>query len=860
MTRETLNRLTQKVVHVFPVALFACALYIVHNELKVHDLSDILTSLQITPMRIVCAAFALTIINYLVLAGYDWLALRFTGHTQIPLPKMIAAALLSYAISNNTGHAWAAGGSVRYRFYSKWCVPGWDIIKISLFQTITYLLGALSLGLVGSLLLPHYLSSTVQEPQAIRWVSLICAAALLVYWGAVFFWRKPILIKGFELFLPSPGMAFWQTLVSSIDVVLSSLVLWVLLLAKVDIGFGAFLVVFVVAQVMGVISQVPGGIGVFESAFLWLMSDIEVTEQHLVLIGALLLYRVIYYFVPLLLAGASLMCYEIYSRRKLLVETSDAIRPVLSAIVPQLYSIILLFTGAMLLVSGATPADPKAMDWLQDWTPLPIIEFSHLLGSLIGLLLLFLARGLRLKIDAAWYGSIITLTAGIAVSLLKGFDWQEALVLTLMLLLLLPTKACFQRSSSLLHMPFSRQWIGMIAILLMASTWIGFFAYRDVEYSHELWWQFSFEGDGPRFLRALLLLSITAVSFVLFRLFSVSAPKSLTKPSAQELDEATEIITQLEDTRGYLALLGDKYLIWSDDRSAFIMFDVASKFWIAMGDPVGNQTAFDTLIWTFREQADKCGAKAVFYQASEAFLPFYLDLGLTFYKLGEEAKVNLSTFTLQGKKRDSQRGARNRFSKLGFSFGILTGDQVEQSLPDLRQISDSWLMGKNTHEKGFSLGFFDETYMRRTDVAVVRDQNGKIVAFANLWQTTNKQELSIDLMRYDPDIQGGVMEFLFVELMLWGQQQNYQWFSLGMAPLSGLERRPLAPLWHKIGTIIFDRGDEFYNFEGLYHYKAKFDPVWEPRYLAAPTGLSVPFILMTITRMISGSWKGILAR
>ncbi len=169
-------------------------------------------------------------------------------------------------------------------------------------------------------------------------------------------------------------------------------------------------------------------------------------------------------------------------------------------------------------------------------------------------------------------------------------------------------------------------------------------------------------------------------------------------------------------------------------------------------------------------------------------------------------------------------------------------------------------MHKNAHEKGYSLVFFDEAYLRRTDIAVVRDQNGQIVAFANLWQTVKKQELSIDLMRYDPDIPGGVMEFLFVELMLWGQMQDYQWFSLGMAPLSGLERRSLAPLWHKIGTIIFDLGDEFYNFEGLHNYKAKFDPVWEPRYLAAPAGISVPFILMTTTRLISGSWKGIFSR
>ncbi|MGH8549000.1 MAG: phosphatidylglycerol lysyltransferase domain-containing protein [Methylococcales bacterium] len=361
-------------------------------------------------------------------------------------------------------------------------------------------------------------------------------------------------------------------------------------------------------------------------------------------------------------------------------------------------------------------------------------------------------------------------------------------------------------------------------------------------------------------MRALLLTSVLAVTFVLFRLFSVAPSKFLVKPSAQELDWATEIIIHSGDTRGYLALSGDKYLCWSDDRRAFIMFDIAAKFWIAMGDPVGDQNAFDNLIWSFREQADKNGANAVFYQASEAFLPSYLDLGLSFYKLGEEAKVNLSTFTLQGRRRDSQRGARNRFTKQGFSFAILTGNQVELSLPELRQLSDRWLTGKNTHEKGFSLGFFDDMYLRRTDIAVVRNQNRQTVAFANLWQTVNKQELSIDLVRYDPDIPGGVMEFLFVELMLWGQQQNYQWFSLGMAPLSGLERRPLAPLWHKIGTIIFDRGDEFYNFEGLYHYKAKFDPVWEPRYLAAPDGFSLPFILMTVTRLISGGWKGIFAR
>lgn len=860
MLHANLKQLIQRVSHWFPVALFVCALFIVHGQLKVHDLADILNALQTTPLRTGFAALVLMLINYLVLAGYDWLALRFTGHEQIPLPKMLAAALLSYAISNNTGHAWAAGGSIRYRFYSKWGVPGWDILKISLFQTLTYLLGALSLGLAGSLLLPHYLSSTVQEPRVIRWVSLVCAVCLLSYWAAVLLWRKPLQLKGYEFHLPSPLMAVCQTLIASLDVVLSSLVLWVLLLDQVNIGFGAFVVVFIVAQVVGVISQVPGGIGVFESAFLWLVADIETADQHLILISGLLLYRLVYYFLPLLLAGIGLLSYEIYSRRGILAEGGIAVSRILSAIVPHTYSLLLLLAGAVLLVSGAIPANSEAMDWLRDLVPLPVVEFSHLAGSLIGLLLLFLARGIWLKIDIAWFGSLLLLGLGIVASLLKGFDWREAMLLLVIMLLILPTRSHFQRSSSLLHMSFSGSWLASMVMVIVGSIWLGFFAYRDIEYANELWWQFAYEDDAPRFLRALLLIAVVTVSYGLLRLLSVAPPQFLEKPSAIELAEVGRILQQCRNTQGFLALLADKYLFWNQKRSAFIMYATTPQFWVAMGDPVGEQSAIDSLLWEFQEQANLHCARVVFYQTSPELIPYYLDLGLSLFKLGEEALVDLSTFSLQGKHRDSQRSARNKFSKMGFHFEILTGSSLEAALPQLRQISDAWLLNKNTREKGFSLGFFEEEYLRHTEVAVIIDPAGQIKAFANLWKTASREELSIDLMRYAGDSPSGIMDFLFAELMLWGKAENYQWFSLGIAPLAGLERRPLAPLWHKIGTTIFDMGDQFYNFEGLYEYKAKFAPTWQSRYLAAPAGLSVPLILMTITRLISGGWQGIFSK
>jgi phosphatidylglycerol lysyltransferase len=861
MKNESVLSSLQKAAYLLPLFLFGLALFLVHKELASHHIDHILHSIKLVPAHVLVAAIALTIVNYLVLAGYDFLALRYTGHNHIPLSKILVASLISYPISNNTGQSWASGGSVRYRFYSAWGIPGWDVVKISLFLTLTYFLGILTLGLGSSLLLPKFLLHPLKNPHMISFLTIICAVCLGGYWIAVIFWKRPLIFKGLELRLPSVPMTFGQTFIAALDIILSALVLWMFLSGHVKISFMAFLLVFILAQFSGIISQVPGGIGVFESTFLWLMSAIHSTHyHHLSLIGALFLFRIIYYFLPLMLAGGGLLGYEAFTRRSALVKGSRAFKRLLSVIIPQIYSVLLLFSGGFLLISGYIPTKSAVMDWLADVIPLPVIELSHLLGSLTGLLLLFLARGIRLRIDAAWYGSLIWLTMGIAVSLLKGFVWQESLALSVMLLLMLPAKSYFRRKSSLFDMPFSRPWIAMIVIVLAGSAWIGFFAYRNVQYANELWWQFSYKADAPRFLRAVLLSAVLTTGYAMYYLLAVARPKTLQKPDSGELDTAATLLSHEADTRGFLALLGDKYLSWSDDRKAFLMFAVTPRYWIVMGDPVGEPKAVDSLLWSFREQVDLYNAKPVFYQVSDKYLPYYLDLGLSLLKIGEEAKVDLTQFSLQGGRYASQRTARNKFTKQGYRVIILSPHELKNTIAVLRNISDQWLLRKNTREKGFSLGFFDEQYICRTDVAVVYDPSGRMMAFANLWKNGRKEEVSVDLMRYDPESPNGIMEYLFVELMLWGKTENYRWFSLGMAPLAGLERHPLAPLWHKIGTTIFDLGEEFYNFEGLYEYKAKFNPEWQPRYLAAPAGLSVPFILMTITRLISGSWKGIFSR
>jgi phosphatidylglycerol lysyltransferase len=244
---------------------------------------------------------------------------------------------------------------------------------------------------------------------------------------------------------------------------------------------------------------------------------------------------------------------------------------------------------------------------------------------------------------------------------------------------------------------------------------------------------------------------------------------------------------------------------------------------------------------------------------SSTDLPTYVDLGLDLFKLGEEARVSLPDFTLEGSARKPLRYARSRMTREGCSFEIVPAAGVPPLLDDIQAISDAWLAEKRTREKRFSLGFFDRSYLVRTPLALVRHR-GRIVAFANLWLGADREEVSVDLMRQLPDAPPGVMEYLFTELVLWSQAQGYRWYSLGIAPFSGFERHRLAPLWNKLGALLFQYGEHFYNFRGLRSFKEKFHPVWEPRYLAAPGNLTLPLVLTQVAALVSSGVAGVVSR
>ncbi len=834
------------------LTIFVIAVTVLRHFLARLSLDQVLDGMRaVRPRNLVTAAF-FTCCSYGMLTLYDYLALRGVHHG-LPWPRVAVTSFIAFSISHFVGVSSLSGGSIRYRAYVPAGLSTLEIAGVVAMISITFALGAGTL-LAISLLLESQQAALVLHLQV--WQAHAIGLALLMAIGGyvMLTWRvnAPMRILGRCLRLPPLPVTLGQIAVASIDLCFGAAALYALLPASIELHYFGFVSLYVLAIFAGVASNVPGGIGVFESILIPLFPGSALEG----LVAAVLLYRVIYYLIPFIVGLGLLTSRELIDRRRHFVDISYVVRGWLENFGPQVLAGAVFMAGAVLLFSGATPEIDSRMDWLRDFVPTPVLELSHLAGSAFGVGLLILARGLYRRLDGAWWTTMLLIAGGIIASLLKGLDWEEALLLSAVMLVLWLTRERFYRRASLLDLRSSRAWAVAIVLTVGAAVLVSIASYRDVQYAHELWWQFAFDDDAPRAMRAALLSMLLAAGYAFMQLMSPlrSAPQP---PDAKEIEEAAKIAIDSHDTLAYLALLRDKQLLFADARDAFIMYQRSGRSIVALGDPSGNPARFEELSWKFRELCDREAGWPVFYQVTEKYLSLYLDLGLSLSKLGEEARVRLPEFSLEGSKRQSLRNEYRRGPKEGASFRMLTTEEIEQNMPRLQEISDQWLISKAAAEKGFSVGRFEPDYIRRATCAAVMRED-KIVAFANLWLSTAKEEFSIDLMRFGADAPRGVMDYLFVELILWGKAQGFQWFNMGMAPLAGLEKHPLAPFWHKLGVLVHRYGETFYNFEGLRRYKEKFTPQWRPRYLASPGGLVLPRVLIDTAALIAGGVREVV--
>jgi phosphatidylglycerol lysyltransferase len=835
------------------VLVFIVVAAVLHHVLGTYHLHDVLAELRAIPARAVVGAALLTAGSYGMLTLYDWLGVQYIDKP-VPYARTALTSFIAYAFGHNLSLAAFTGAAVRYRMYSSAGLTAVDVATIVSMCALTTAIGVSVLS--GGALLVALPGATALHLGHL-WSRLI-GLALLGWVVAYVVWssraREPVLVGSWALRPPGARIALSQVVVAVVDLSLSSGVLYLLLPASASTDFVTFAGIYAVAVVGGIVSQVPGGLGVFEAILMLALPQVAAPQ----LLGALLAYRGIYYLAPLAVAAAALALQELSRQRPRLRRAGGLADTLLAPVAPQLIGVLVFVAGTILLISGATPALDARLGKLVEVVPLPLLEASHLAGSIVGVGLLILARALFRRVAAAYHLTFWLLVAGIVASLGKGLDVEEASYLGLVLLVMWLARRAFHRPSTIMSQRFTPVWLASVAIIVVLTLWIGWLSSRHVPYSGDLWWTFALHGHAPRVLRASLAVLVVLAAFLAAQLLR-PAPLEPHDPATVDLEHARRTIALADSSLANAALAGDKRLLFHPAGDAFLMYQVSGGSWVALGDPVGPEARDEELVWAYRELVDRRGARTVFYQVSGRSLPLYVDLGLSLLKLGEEARVPLADFSLEGSARADLRQSRRRAERDGATFEVVPPEAVPALLPRLRQISDAWLDDKATAEKGFSLGAFSERYLAEFPVAIVRAE-GDVVAFANLWPTATREELSVDLMRFGPDAPRGTMDYLFIKLMLWGRGEGYRWFNLGMAPLSGLENRALAPLWHRMGSFLFRHGESFYNFEGLRRYKEKFDPVWEPRYLASPGGLHLPRVLLDVSTLISGGLKELITK
>ncbi|HEY0834499.1 MAG TPA: lysylphosphatidylglycerol synthase domain-containing protein [Azospirillum sp.] len=499
------------------LALLGGALYILDRWLEQYSIGDIRAAIRrIEPGQLLTATAA-AVVSYWLLTLYDALALR---HLRRDLPYRWVAftAFTSYAFSHSLGFASVIGATVRYRLYAPLGLHGVEVAQVTLFVVTTFMLGLVVVLPIVMLLDPTALKALHLPPDSAVLLGAAALAIIIAYAVAGTWIRRPFQVFGHAIAFPRPKIALAQLALGLCDLSLAAAVLYFCLPASDAVSYMDVVVAFGLALVAGIISHVPGGLGVFDAIVLVSLTP-EMAGNDVM--AGLLAFRVIYYLAPLVIAGLMFGALEAFQARHRLTVLSRGFSAAISPVVPLVLAACTFITGLFLLFSRATPEETLPLPF--GAASLPLVEMSHFTGSVVGVLLILLSHAIQRRLHAAWVVSLGLLALGVLSSLLKGGDWPEAIVPGLIFLALLPARGEFHRRGAILTQSLTPAWFVAVGVALVSALWLGLFSYKHVRFSDELWWQFALHGDASRFLRASVAVGVIALCAALVHLVAIAS-------------------------------------------------------------------------------------------------------------------------------------------------------------------------------------------------------------------------------------------------------------------------------------------------------------------------------------------------
>lgn len=844
------------------IFLFGLGIYALNHLM--HSVDPALVKSQIrstAPLSLALAAGA-TAIGYAALVGYDALALQFIGKS-LPRPIVALGGFLGYAFGNTIGVSVISGGAVRYRIYSAYGLDAFQVATVSGYIAAAIGTGLTLIGLAALGLHPNVIPQiSAFSPDYIRFGAL---GLFLILGGVILFVSArglQLKVWRMSLHLPAPRSLAAQLAMTLVDVVAAAFALWVLMPVGTP-DLSAFIAIYAIATMVGVLSHVPGGIGVFETIIIGtLPASVPVSDAA----AALVLFRIIYYLLPFALGFIVVSLNEARLARgvigRLLGGVSAASRPraeALHGLAPSLAALVTFGLGVYMLLVSLIPSVQSSVLNEGEFVAALVIEGGTLLSAMIGVVLIILSHGLARQIKAAFYLTLLALAIGTIAALMNDFSIEAAAILMMGFALLLPFAGGFNRQAKLTEGIFSPRWFAMVCGTGIAALGFFFFLHRATPYSNDLWTTLAHGANTPRALRAGLLASALLMAFTIFIALRPVRRRSASAAEPASLEAISAILAQWPAPHGCLAYSGDKQFVFSASGKSFLMYGRQGARFVAFGDPIGEPAELADLCWAFVDLARRANGKALFYEVGNQNLPLFVSLGFGLHKVGEEAVISLQEFNLSGASFKSMRSAHNKRERDGLAMTIMQPPHSEALLTELQTISDLWLCGKAGSEKGFSVGRFDVAYLNRFPIALVR-REGQILAFANILAPADGSRIAIDLMRYLPESASGMMEYLFLSLIEHYRKLGAVELSLGMAPLAGLSSRSVERMWSRFGRFIYRHGGAFYNFEGLRAFKQKFRPDWRPCYIAVPPGLSPTRAMAQVALLIAGGPKGLIGK
>lgn len=628
----------------------------------------------------------------------------------------------------------------------------------------------------------------------------------------------------------------------------------------VGLAFGvrtapALLAGYAVTVLFWVVALVPQGVGVSEGAGALVLGSLGVPTAAAVSVA--LVFRGISFWLPFVIGLVSI--------RRAGVGTRGSTRPLSSdSVVVRVAATFAVVVGLINIVSAVTPNLASRAAKLTSALPL-MVHYGHLAAALAGIALLYIARGLAERKRTAWWLALGAMVIGAVSHLIKGFDYEEALITAVAVAWLASKRDVFHARSDAPSMRKGVRSLLAAFVFTMAYGAAGFWLldrHFAVNYGLTAALRQSaamflslrdpglepITGFGRWFADSIYVIAAATFGYALLQLMRPVIRRA--GSSAGEVRKARAIAEEWGRTSlARVAVLPDKAFHFTPGGSV-VCYAVRSGVAIALGDPIGPDEDFSAAIESFAALCEGNGWTPVFYQTTERGLEVYRAHDFREFRIGHEAVVDVRAFSLAGKSFKSLRNRLNVLAEQGYTTSVIEPPIDADTLAALRETSDEWLTAMHGAEMRFSLGWFDDAYIAEGSVFVVEGPDGTIEAFANIVSEYRANEITIDLMRHRESAPSGTMDLMFVRLFEWAAEQGYDTFNLGLAALAGVGEAPEDPLLEKAMRLVYEHANSFYSFKGLRAYKEKFDPEWQPRYLVYRAGAN-PLAIATALAAIN---------